>query len=305
MRSTDNKQTIKKIRLYYRNYSYNADTKKSSKLLPLPTLYLPQSHKLKDPSLSSSVSSDINKNYQDEMEDFTLMISPFKLSDNDKKHHLFAIFDGHGGFRSAEISKRKYPSILRQCLKDNPIKIEESLKRSFLFLDHEAYINQCTLVGNTATIVYFANKMLYCANVGDSRCVVITGNKTIKQMSYDDNCYDPNERKRVEEKGGTFTDNRLEGVLAVTRAIGDFEFKEKGLISVPHVNKHMIDPSDLYCVIASDGVWDVLGNEDLINIMIESKTEKDFSSKIVEFALKNGSTDNISCIVIKFFQENI
>ena len=302
MKSMEYKPKLKKIHIINRN-SYNPNPKPSSKLLPGPSLYIPQSHILKDPSISYSTNLNMNSKYKDKMEDVALTISPFKQTSYDRKHHLFAIFDGHGSDESALISKRQYPSILLQCLKDNPIKIEECLKRSFIFLDHEAYIHKSISFGNTATIVYLANKMLYCANVGDSKCVVITGAHKVIQMSYEDSCDDPAERKRIESCGGYIMENRLNGVLAVTRAIGDFELKGKGLISVPHIKKHLIEPDDLYCVIGSDGIWDVVDDDTLIEIMNECKNEKEFSKRLIDFAIENESTDNLSCIVIKFFKE--
>ena len=54
--------------------------------------------------------------------------------------------------------------------------------------------------------------------------------------------------------------NRVGGVLAVSRAIGDFSVRNSGLISVPTINKRMLKASDKFIVIASDGVWDELSD---------------------------------------------
>jgi protein phosphatase PTC1 len=68
--------------------------------------------------------------------------------------------------------------------------------------------------------------------------------------------------------------NRVGGVLAVSRAIGDFSVRISGLISVPTIKKRMLKASDKFIVIASDGVWDELSDQDAVNYCKE-----EFSSK--------------------------
>jgi serine/threonine protein phosphatase PrpC len=68
--------------------------------------------------------------------------------------------------------------------------------------------------------------------------------------------------------------NRVGGVLAVSRAIGDFSVRNSGLISVPTIKKRMLKASDKFIVIASDGVWDELSDQDAVNYCKE-----EFSSK--------------------------
>lgn len=52
--------------------------------------------------------------------------------------------------------------------------------------------------------------------------------------------------------------NRVGGVLAVTRAFGDFSLRSAGVISEPYTTKLTLKPGDTHLVIASDGVWDEL-----------------------------------------------
>ena len=69
MKSMEYKPKLKKIRIINRN-SYNPNPKPSSKLLPGPSLYIPQSHILKDPSISYSTNLNMNSKYKDKMEDY-------------------------------------------------------------------------------------------------------------------------------------------------------------------------------------------------------------------------------------------
>ena len=147
------------------------------------------------------------------------------------------------------------------------------------------------------TIVYIQSKMLYCANVGDSSCVLVC-KENGKKISYDDKATDPNEMKRIESENGKVIDDRLNGILAISRGIGDFDLKNKGLSNEPHLYKCLIDEDVDYCVIASDGVWDVLTPEDIYRITKHEKNTDIIVENIVNEAIEKGSEDNISCIVI-------
>lgn len=277
------------------NFSNDSTFPKSNLKKPI---YIPQSHAFKSPIVSYSYFLSQNSNFQHHMEDMILISSPFNSKDN--KHHLFGVFDGHGGTLSAQISRNKFPKIFSRCLKENQINIEECLSKAFFFVDHETFIKQCHYVGNTATIIYIANKMVYCANVGDSKCFLVFSDKVI-QMTTMDRPSNGNERRRVEGVGGEFRDDRLNGELCLTRAIGDHELKDKGLIGIPHINKCLITPDVKFCVIGSDGVWDYLSNIELLGIIRKCKgDEKRIGKSLVDKAKENGSKDNLSCIVIKF-----
>ena len=61
-------------------------------------------------------------------------------------------------------------------------------------------------------------------------------------------------------------DNRVAGGLAITRAIGDHAYKNFGVTAQPYTIRHVLRPFDKYLVIASDGVWDTISDEDAIGI---------------------------------------
>jgi len=235
-----------------------------------------------------------NSNFCDYMEDFALSISQFN---NEYFRHLYCIFDGHGGNLTAKLCVKKYPEIFRKCLLENPFDYELAFKNSFLLMDKEIKETNAMEVGNTATVVFINNKLLYCANVGDSSCCLI-GNKA-EFITTEDKCTDQKEMKRIEKAGGHIIDGRIEGILAVSRGLGDFDLKNKGLTAEPHVTKKLIDHSINYCVLASDGVWDVLKPEDVSKIIHETNNIDDMAKVIVEKAVEKGSEDNISCIVIE------
>jgi serine/threonine protein phosphatase PrpC len=236
---------------------------------------------------------DQNEEFCDYMEDCALSINNFN---KESYRHLFCIFDGHGGNSTARLCVKRYPEIFKKCLLENPFDYEQALKKSFLLMDKEIEKSNGMEVGNTATVVFINNKLLYCANVGDSSCCLI--GKTAEFISVDHKCKNKKEAKRIEKEGGRIEEDRLNGILCITRGLGDFDLKNKGLIADPHVVKRLIDHSLDYCVIASDGVWDVLSPDDVAKITQDHNID-DLAKIIVETAKNKGSEDNISCIVIE------
>ena len=227
------------------------------------------------------------------MEDCAVSINNFN---KESYRHLFCIFDGHGGNLTAKLCVKKFPEIFRKCLLELPFDYEMALKKSFYLMDKEIEQQKALEVGNTATVVFINNKLLYCANVGDSSCALI--GKTNEFITVDDKCTNQNEMKRIEKEGGKIVDKRLGGILAVSRGLGDFDLKKKGLICEPHITKRLIDQNVNYCILASDGVWDVLSLDEVAKIAHNNKIDY-LANIIVEAALDRGSEDNISCIVIE------
>lgn len=110
-----------------------------------------------------------------------------------------------------------------------------------------------------------------CANVGDSRCVINTIEKTI-DMTQDHKPEDDEESKRIHKAGGFVADNRVNGELAMSRALGDFQYKinpelthaDHLVIALPDISVHeRKHDNDELMILACDGVWDVLSNADV------------------------------------------
>ena len=250
-------------------------------------------HNISSSNYKYSEYLDQNAEFCDYMEDCAISINNFN---KESYRHLFCIFDGHGGNVTAKLCVKKYPEIFRKCLLESPFDYEEALKKSFMLMDKEIEKIKAQEVGNTATVVFINNRLLYCANVGDSSCCLI--GKNAEFISTDDKCTNKKEIKRIEKEGGQIVDDRLGGILAVTRGLGDFDLKTKGLISEPHIVKKLIDHNLNYCVLASDGVWDVLKPDEVAKIT-QNRNVNELAKTIVETAIDRGSEDNISCIVIE------
>lgn len=100
-------------------------------------------------------------------------------------------------------------------------------------------------------------RVLYTANVGDARIILCRGGKALR-LSYDHKGSDENEGKRIANAGGLILNNRVNGVLAVTRALGDTYMKDL-VTGHPYTTETVIQPeSDEFMIIACDGVSTVL-----------------------------------------------
>ena len=85
----------------------------------------------------------------------------------------------------------------------------------------------------------------------------------------------------------------------LTRSFGDRKMKKYGVISKPDIICKKISENDIFIIIASDGVWDTVDENDIIRIGDFNLSSDELSKRIVKLAIDKGSMDNVSCIVIK------
>lgn len=213
---------------------------------------------------------------------------------------LFCLFDGHGGGQVSKFLQNNFGNYMKKILNSADYNI--AFTNLFKYIDEDIKKLNCPSVGSTATIVYIEKKdnkrILYCANIGDSRCVLIKKNKVIR-LSYDHRVADLNEKNRIISNGGIIVNERVYGILMLSRSFGDFLTKDFGVIVTPYVTKVELTEDDLYCVIASDGVWDVIKDNDCAVLPKLGLETGELSKIIIQESLKRKSKDNLSCFVIK------
>ena len=288
----------------YTNDTYNTK-KEEEELADFETsdssLYNPKAKSVKQYAYEEKK----NKKFRASMEDFQKIVD--KVG-KDPQNGYFSLFDGHGGTEVVEYVKDRLLTVfLALCAKSNN-DIAKNLKKSFAIVDAELKkFKNIENIGSTATVVFITKetdvmlgtkKVAYCANIGDTRCVLLNSSGC-KRLSYDHKCTDDSEADRIKKCGGNIIQERVFGKLALTRAFGDYEMKGFGVVATPTVNRVTLNESDKSIVLCSDGVWDVVDEEDLFYYASQYDDAKEFAEKIVDEALENGSTDNISCIVIK------
>ena len=182
------------------------------------------------------------------------------------------------------------------------------------------------------------NLTLFVANAGDSRALLVRSNGEIEAMSTDHKPEDSSEKSRIEKALFTVSTDtiiqhgkrvkvpRIDGKLAVSRAIGDDMFKGKSISSlsflpnfskfffadidedpagwavtpIPDVKSSSVKVGDVV-IFACDGLWDVCDNE-YVKQWIEQNKDKDcnaMAEAIAQHAIDKGSDDNVTVVILK------
>lgn len=196
---------------------------------------------------------------------------------NDKSCAFFAVYDGHGGAKVAEYAgNHLHERVLnQQSYKDN--NIPDAMRKGFLGLDEDMLDDEDMkeeLAGTTAVCVILKDKKIYCANVGDSRSIASVRGR-VQNLSYDHKPNNELETKRILAAGGWVEFNRVNGNLALSRALGDFVFKKNEtkkpedqiVTAYPDVDMKDITADHEFIVLACDGIWDVLSNEEVLEFV--------------------------------------
>lgn len=188
--------------------------------------------------------------------------------------------------------------------------VKDAIRSGFLSIDQKMRSTSEDMSGCTAVCALISPTHLFIANCGDSRAVLYDGNLP-RFATEDHKPFHPIERKRIIDAGGTAT-QRVNGTLAVSRALGDFEFKKdelrgscEQLVSPePEVTVLERHPTDEFLILACDGIWDVMNNIDICEfVRYKLKIEPNLTnvcSSVLDVCLRKGSRDNMSIIIVVF-----
>ncbi|XP_022747373.1 probable protein phosphatase 2C 34 [Durio zibethinus] len=254
------------------------------------------------------------------------------------------IFDGHGpwGHFVAKKVQKSMPSSLlcnwQETLAQTSLDPDMESDQRFHIWKH-SYLKTCAAVdqeleqyrkidsfysGTTALTIVRQGDLMYVANIGDSRAVLATtsddGNLVPVQLTVDFKPNLPQEAERIIQcKGRVFCLHDEPGVhrvwlpdeespgLAMSRAFGDYCIKDYGLISIPEVTQRRITSRDQFVVLATDGVWDVISNQEAIQIVSSTPDKAKASKHLVDCAVhawkkkrKGIAMDDISAICLFF-----
>ncbi|CAL9062733.1 unnamed protein product [Musa banksii] len=274
--------------------------------------------------------------------------------------HFFGVYDGHGGSQVADYCRERIHHVLieqlRNCARDLRSNTCDDWKKQwerafincFQQVDDEVggKVTEGNLgssddkskdenfsdtplipiapetVGSTAVVAVICSSHIIIANCGDSRAVLCRGKQPVP-LSVDHKPNREDEYARIEAQGGKvihWNGYRVFGVLAMSRSIGDHYLKP-WIIPVPEVTIVPRCREDECLILASDGLWDVMSNEEVCDIArrrillwhkkngivsspVNHRGEEadpaaqaaaDFLSKL---AIQKGSKDNITVIVV-------
>ncbi|KAF9169809.1 Protein phosphatase 2C 1 [Mortierella sp. AD011] len=259
---------------------------------------------LKEFEFAVGVSEDRNKRCRRTMEDTHAFICNFE---GIAGHGFFAIFDGHAGKAAADWCGQHFHEVFGRILKekaDQPgVDFQELVNDTFLSVDQQLaeVLQQGRSSGCTAIMAYIRKegdkRVLYTGNVGDARAVLCHKDKAVR-LSYDHKGSDHTEAQRILDVGGFVMNNRVNGVIAVTRALGDSSMKEF-IIGAPYTTRTEIGSDNPFLILACDGLWDVCTDQEAVELIKDVVCPTKASRVLLDHALQKFSTDNISVMVVR------
>lgn len=183
---------------------------------------------------------------------------------------------------------------------------------AFLKVDDEfSREENASLVGTTAVIALVGNRQLYLGNCGDSRAILCRGGVAIA-LTDDHKAGREDETARIEAAGGQilfWNGVRVMGVLAVSRAIGDHCLRPF-VIAKPEVTIIRRHAADELLLLASDGLWDVMSNQEACSLArrclrrahhrgaSRNSAARIAATVLTRAALDRGSRDNVTIVIV-------
>lgn len=222
--------------------------------------------------------------------------------------NFFSIYDGHSGVEVSEYLETNLPKYyldknFSPPFDDGYHKQVFKTIQTQLIKNNLGYSSGSTCLLN---IIYKIKDVLHMniINLGDSRLVIVYTNRKSKQITVDHKPDEPNEQIRIQEMGGEiYRDSEYVcriGDLSVSKAFGD-EDNAPYISQEPDIYLKKINQYTKYIVMACDGLWDIVDSEDIGKVIDELNKNKpeNIAIELANWALKEGSTDNISIIIIE------
>ena len=249
-----------------------------------------------------------------------------------KGFNLFGVFDGHGkyGHFVSQFCRDYFIKAMEQyafqCIIRNmltPEQIYNNVKNKFIqyiidcFRNADIEMTQQSKFdyyssGTTCTLVIQLNKNLICANVGNSRGIIIYDNDNNKNtyrglylISRDHIPEELQEYQRIINNGGIvsqyidkngtkfghyriYKKGQATPGIHISRALGDLNAKNCGVINIPEIREYNLTDNSKYMVICSDGIWEIMSNEyvrDLGNIYYKKGQIVPFCTNLIQMAM--------------------
>lgn len=244
-----------------------------------------------------------------------------------KSINLFAVFDGHGGKEVSKYLKDNLPPYFTSNYTKYDINNTNDFKKYIeKVFDHiqikleRKFKNFSYNVGSTALLVIFYKindkVCYYAANSGDCRAVICDRQNIGQSLTKDHKPHLFEEKSRIEKIGGEIYYDGMDwriGDLSVSRSFGDMDAAPY-VTHKPDIFKYNLKRNDKFLILGCDGLWDELTNQDAINFVLNKLNEtsnltnmsrhskSNIAQSLAEYAIKQGSTDNVSIIII-FFDE--
>lgn len=214
---------------------------------------------------------------------------------------IVGVCDGHGGMTAAEFVAKRYPQLIHAGL---------STRDAFLKVDRETCENVAEngFLGSTLiTVEVVRGEKLIVAHVGDSRAMVVDALGRAATLTNDHSPNRPDERNRIEKMGGCVIKRRVNGVLSVSRAIGDTAIKSL-VVAEPDITEYALAGNEQLLIVASDGMWKYVTEQQVTDYLASLPLQTASvcvpinlaaaARGLVDIALQNGSHDDTTVVLV-------
>ncbi|CAK9820431.1 Protein phosphatase 1E [Anthophora plagiata] len=274
------------------------DNSRLALLPPPPSVPFPQ------------VAAGGSKNCRRKMEDRYVVLhdlhTTFDIQD-DSIANYYAVFDGHAGQDAAVYCATHLHQYLAESIY-YPTDPERALRDAFITTDAqflEKSKTQRVCGGTTAVCTLILNKKLYVAWVGDSTATLIKHDSVI-QLVNPHRLHREDEVQRIRKMGGVVMRSmgimRVNGILGISRAIGDVPYKPF-VSGEPEIKSIPLDGTEDFLVLATDGLTDYLEPAEILTILYYEIQQNPNGFKrahqiLLQWAKHAGSKDNITVVVV-------
>ncbi|KAL5974998.1 hypothetical protein ACLOJK_031674 [Asimina triloba] len=230
----------------------------------------------------------------------------------DPKKAFFGVFDGHGGTGAAEFAAANLgKNVMDEVMKRESDEMEVAVRSGYVMTDAELLKEKNIQGGTCCATALIKNSKLVVSNAGDCRIVMSRGG-IAEALTVDHRPSREDERCRIEALGG-YVDCRhgvwrLQGSLAVSRGIGDSHLKQ-WLTAEPESKILRIKDDCEFLILASDGLWDKVSNQEAVDIArtscctgLNSPSTLSACKQLVNLSVTRGSADDINGNARKLMQ---
>jgi len=216
---------------------------------------------------------------------------------------FYAVYDGHGGHRAASFAAEKMQGFLTRSSAYKGKDLVKALQQAFHDCETEFIAiagREGLRDGTTAVVALVQDESLTVAHVGDSRGVLCRADGAAQAITQDHKPEIEKEKKRIEELGGFVSHIgcwRAMGILAMSRAIGDL-FLKPYVSAEPDVSAMALEATDEFVILASDGVFDVFDNDQVVRIARSAGSPQEAANLLTSSAFHAGSLDNVTAVVV-------
>jgi serine/threonine protein phosphatase PrpC len=247
--------------------------------------------------------------YRESMEDAHSVITTLPHHENSA---FFGVFDGHSGYKASEYCAAhfhdfldKYDTIDAKAITEATMAVDKSFMEEFSTADDGCTATYCVVHSNDNGPEFD----ILVGNVGDSRTFLLRKDGTYS-VTKDHKPNDDAERERIVKAKGSVLMNRVNGDLALSRAIGDRKFKqghdlpaeEQQVIALPDITELKATKDDVL-FICCDGIFEAMSNTDVVEFLRARLQRNEDPAKMLSDLLHQvvvASKDNMTAMIVLF-----